>query len=187
MQNRIVRQLLAAVIAAVSLSLVPAAANATPVLTVNRGGPAVSASFTAALSGAGILDVSVSAPRVSWGDLGSESAVVSLSVDGHYQSDLVMMSSTPTSRSVALGSLAAGSHTLSAIFAADRSPAGRAERGVGRDGDPCRPRVGSELSHSRARPNHLREGTQQEDTVRERYDGHAAARLARVDPRGDAR
>src|SRR5204863_3060183 len=50
--------------------------------------------------------------------------VVSLSVDGRYQSDLVVMSDQPTARTVALGSRSAGAHTLTAHFAADRSPAG---------------------------------------------------------------
>ena len=123
LSRRFPSTLLAVAIAA-AVALVPGAANASPILTVTRGAPPVSATFTAAAAGEGILDVTVSAPGVSWGTAGSESAVVSLSVDGRYQSDLVVMSSTPTARSVALGSLSAGSHTLSAVFAADRSPAG---------------------------------------------------------------
>ena len=65
-----------------------------------------------------------SAPGVSSGTAGAESAVVSISVDGRYQSDLVVMSSVPVDRSIAIGSLTAGSHTIGATFAADRSPAG---------------------------------------------------------------
>jgi hypothetical protein len=116
--------LLSAFIVVAALTVLPAVANSAPTLTVVRGAPAVSATFAAATTGEGILDVTVSAPGVSWGTVGSESAVVSLSVDGRYQSDIVVMSSTPTPRSVSLGSLSSGTHTLSAIFATDRSPAG---------------------------------------------------------------
>lgn len=124
MRHRVTRLLLTASLVVASTSVIPALAGAAPTLTVTRGGPVASFSFTAASAGEGLLDVSASAPGVSWGAAGAESAVVSLSVDGRYQSDLVVMSSTPTARSVALGSLAAGSHVVSATFAEDRSPAG---------------------------------------------------------------
>jgi hypothetical protein len=93
-------------------------------LTVVRGGGDASTTLTLASAGEAIADLTVSAPGVSWGTAGSESAVVSLSLDGRYQSDLVVMSDQPTGRSVSLGLLAAGAHTLTAHFAADRSPAG---------------------------------------------------------------
>lgn len=124
MRHRVTRLLLTASLVVASISVMPDVASATPTLTVTRGGPVASFSFTAASAGEGLLDVSVSAPGVSWGAAGAESAVVSLSVDGRYQSDLVVMSSAPTVRSVALGSLAAGGHVVSATFAGDRSPAG---------------------------------------------------------------
>ena len=121
---RLAHLLLPLVVGAATVSLVPIAAGAAPVLTVVRGAAAVSTTFTAATAGEGVLDVTVSAPGVSWGTAGAESAVASLSVDGRYQSDLVVTSATPVARSVALGSLSAGQHTLSAVFASDRSPAG---------------------------------------------------------------
>ncbi|MEP6759209.1 MAG: hypothetical protein ABJB55_08440 [Actinomycetota bacterium] len=106
---------------------IPAAASARtgPVtLSVVRGGSDASTTLSLASSGEAILDVAVSAPGVSWATTGSESAVVSLFVDGRHQSDLVVMSDQPTARSVALGSRSAGTHTLTAHFASDRSPAG---------------------------------------------------------------
>jgi hypothetical protein len=113
---------ISAIIASVVMS--PATARATTSVTVTRGGPAATQTITTSTAGEGILDVSASAPGVSWGIAGAESAVVSISVDGHYQSDLVVMSSSPVARSVALGHLDAGAHTIGVAFADDRSPAG---------------------------------------------------------------
>jgi hypothetical protein len=61
---------------------------------------------------------------VSWQWVGAESAVVSLHVDGRYESDLVIMSHQPQERSVALGHVGPGHHTLTIRFAGNRSPAG---------------------------------------------------------------
>lgn len=123
-RTRLAPTFVSATVLIAAIWLTPAAASAAATLTVVRGAPAVSTTFTAAAAGEGILDVTVSAPGVSWASVGAESAVVSLSVDGRYQSDLLVMSSTPVARNVALGSLSVGSHTLGAVFAADRSPAG---------------------------------------------------------------
>ena len=100
------------------------AAAAGPTLSVVRGGADATTTIMTASAGEAILDLTVSAPEVSWVSAGSESAVVSLSIDGRYQSDIVVMSDTPTARSIALGALAAGGHILRAHFAADRSPSG---------------------------------------------------------------
>ena len=123
-RSGLARIVLSASIAVAAVTLSPGAAGAVTTLVVTRGAPAVATTFRAVTAGEGILDVTVSAPGVSWGTAGAESALVSLSVDGRYQSDIVVMSSTPVARPVALGSLSAGMHTLSAVFAADRSPAG---------------------------------------------------------------
>lgn len=112
------------VVIAASMPVGTAHALAGATLSVVRGGGRVSTTVTLASSGEAIMDVTVSAPGVSWGAAGSESAVVSLYVDGHYQSDLVVMSDRPTARTVALGPLGAGEHRLTARFAADRSPSG---------------------------------------------------------------
>ncbi|MEO8291719.1 MAG: Ig-like domain-containing protein [Actinomycetota bacterium] len=109
---------------AVSIPAGSAAARLPATLSVVRRGIGATTSLRFASSGEAIVDLTVSAPGVSWGTVGSESAVVSLFVDGRYQSDLVVMSEQPTARSFSLGSLAAGTHTLTARFADDRSPAG---------------------------------------------------------------
>ena len=80
--------------------------------------------MTIPAAGEGLLDVSASAPGVWWGTTGTESAVVGISVDGHYQSDLVVLSSSPLARTVALGELSAGTHRLRATFETDRSSPG---------------------------------------------------------------
>jgi len=71
-----------------------------------------------------ILNLKVSSPEASWGTTGSESAVLSLFVDSKYTSDLVIPASFPTARSLDLGNLAAGGHTLQVKFDDDRSPSG---------------------------------------------------------------
>jgi len=116
--------LLALLLALLAATIPAGAAHAVVNLTVVRGGADSSTTLNLASAGEAIVDLAVSAPGVSWGTTGSESAVVSLSVDGRYQSDLVVMSDQPTARSIALGYLSGGSHTLTAHFAADRSPAG---------------------------------------------------------------
>lgn len=80
--------------------------------------------FRTSADGEVLLDVTTTAPGVSWGSPNSESAVVSFFVDNTYASDVVIPASFPIKRSLALGHLAAGSHTLRAAFAADRSPSG---------------------------------------------------------------
>jgi hypothetical protein len=93
-------------------------------LTVSRSHLRATATVTIPAAGEGLLDVSASAPGVWWGTTGTESAVVGISVDGHYQSDLVVLSSSPLARTVALGELSAGTHRLRATFETDRSSPG---------------------------------------------------------------
>ena len=126
MTLRTARPILGVLLALVAAMVPAVAANASVTLSVTRGGPDATTTLNLASAGEVIVDLTVSAPGVSWATAGAESAVVSLSVDGVYQSDLVVMSDQPTARSVALGSRSAGAHTLSAHFAADRSPAGSA-------------------------------------------------------------
>jgi hypothetical protein len=92
-------------------------------LTATRGGPAQTQSFTASAPGEALMSVTASAPGVSWQQAGAESAVASLAVDGRYVTDLVVPSADPLPRSLALGPVSAGTHTLSVTFAADRSAA----------------------------------------------------------------
>ncbi|WP_232303691.1 hypothetical protein [Pseudofrankia sp. DC12] len=71
-----------------------------------------------------ILTMKTASPEASWGTMGSESAVLSLSVDGKYTSDVVIATTFAVSRSIDLGDLTAGSHNLQVKFDDDRSPSG---------------------------------------------------------------
>src|SRR3954449_89840 len=117
----------AALLAVLALPSVPALspppADAAPHhgIQVRRGGPDAEVRFRTARPGEAFLDLSVAARRVSWGEPGHESAVVSLFVDGHNATDVVIGSKRPTPRELALGSLSAGVHTLRIHYAAHRS------------------------------------------------------------------
>ncbi|CUU58678.1 hypothetical protein Ga0074812_12154 [Parafrankia irregularis] len=88
--------------------------------------------FSVATAGEVVLDITTEAPGVSWGTVGSESAVVSMFVDGNYTTDLVIPASFAIRRSLALGSLTAGEHALRLQFAADRSPQGSTQAKLSR-------------------------------------------------------
>ncbi|WP_232793991.1 hypothetical protein [Pseudofrankia saprophytica] len=90
-------------------------------LTVTRG-QEVSTPFTST-GGEVILDLGTASPEASWGTNGGESAVISLYVDDTYTTDVVIPASFPIPRSLDLGNVPAGSHTLKVRFADDRSPA----------------------------------------------------------------
>ncbi|MDT3441266.1 MULTISPECIES: hypothetical protein [unclassified Pseudofrankia] len=90
-------------------------------VTVTRGQEA-SAPF-ASTGGEVILDLGTASPEASWGTNGGESAVVSLYVDDTYTTDLVIPASFSIPRSLDLGNVPAGDHTLKVKFADDRSPA----------------------------------------------------------------
>jgi hypothetical protein len=92
----------------------------TPVV-LRPGAPAHTQPFQTAGSGEAIVDVTASAPGVSWEQTGRESAVAALSVDGRYMTDVVVPSSDYLTRAFALGAVAEGKHTLSVVFVADRS------------------------------------------------------------------
>ncbi|MBO0829321.1 MAG: hypothetical protein J2P24_16225, partial [Streptosporangiales bacterium] len=72
-------------------------------------------------SGESLLDLDVAAPGVDWADKNATSAVVSLYVDGRYDTDVVVTGSEPVARQFALGSLSKGGHHLRLHFADDRS------------------------------------------------------------------
>ncbi|MCL9758287.1 hypothetical protein [Frankia sp. AiPa1] len=92
-------------------------------IVVNRG-QSSSTPFRTNADGEVLLDVTTAAPGVSWGSPGSESAVVSLFVDNTYTTDIVIPASFQIRRSLALGHLAGGGHTLRVAFAEDRSARG---------------------------------------------------------------
>src|ERR1700712_3423199 len=93
-------------------------------MALKRGGPPRSQGFEAPGAGEAFADVTASAPNVSWQEAGRESAVASLSVDGHYVTDVVVPSSDVLRRSFALGAVSAGKHSLGLVFAADLSSPG---------------------------------------------------------------
>lgn len=93
-------------------------------ISLVRGAAGNTVTFDTTRSGESLLDLTAAAPGADWGRAGAESAVVSLSVDGKYQSDIVIPSARPIAREFALGGLAAGRHTLRFKFAGDRTPAG---------------------------------------------------------------
>jgi hypothetical protein len=94
-------------------------------VTVRAGHPR-QVPFTLHRAGEGLLDADVSAPGVSWGSTDHTSAVVSVSVDGTYMTDVVIGSSTPAAREFFLGHLSAGRHTVTLTLATDRSQGGTA-------------------------------------------------------------
>ena len=120
---------------------------------VHRGGPDRTVTFHRGRKGEAFLDVTVSARGVSWAERKNESAVVSVYVDGHYATDIVIMSSSPANREFALGKLGRGRHTLRVHYAAAKS---RSRAGV------------AKLAHLRF------------TTVRRSSPAYAAARYAPV-------
>ena len=96
---------------------------------VHRGGPDKRVTFHRGRAGDVLLKVTVSARGVSWAERKNESAVVSAYVDGHYATDIVIMSSSPVKRQFALGRLGKGRHTLRLHYAGHRS---RSDAGVAR-------------------------------------------------------
>jgi hypothetical protein len=118
--------LTAAVTAAVTFgppaSAVRTATARTWSVRVHRGGPDATVVFGRARAGEAFVNMTVSAKGVSWAEPHNESAVVSAYVDGHYATDIVITSSGPVTRQLALGHLKAGRHTLRLHYAAHRSP-----------------------------------------------------------------
>ncbi|PRX04204.1 UNVERIFIED_ORG: hypothetical protein CLV66_108168 [Actinomadura viridilutea] len=116
----------AAVLVGAALTAVPAAsASASAAITVRRGGPARSLTFTAARGGEAVIGFSAVAPGVSWDRTGAEAAVVSVSVDGRHVTDVVVPSADPTPRSLGLGRVTAGRHRVTLRFGRGSAPAAR--------------------------------------------------------------
>ncbi|MFB4308109.1 hypothetical protein [Actinomadura sp. GTD37] len=101
------------------------ASSAARTITVQRGGPARSLSFTARHAGEAVISFAASAPGVSWAREGAESAVVSITVDGRHATDLVVPSSAPIPRSLGLGHVGKGRHKVTLRFAKGSAPAAR--------------------------------------------------------------
>jgi hypothetical protein len=122
----------AAALAAAPVALPAAPAEAAPAeastaaartINVHRGGPARSFTFTAGRAGEALIGFTASAPGASWAKKGAESAVVSITVDGRHVTDLVVPSSDPTPRSLALGRVDRGRHKVAFRFAKGSAPA----------------------------------------------------------------
>jgi len=101
----------------------PGDAAAARGVTVSRGHPDVRVPVVVARSGEAVLDVDASAAGTDWAVAGAESAVVSVSVDGKYATDLVVSGAQPLPRQLALGGLSAGPHVVRLHFASERSAA----------------------------------------------------------------
>ncbi|MQY02749.1 hypothetical protein [Actinomadura macrotermitis] len=105
--------------------LVSPAAAAPGTLVVERGGPARTLRFTAGHAGEAVIGFTAAAPGVSWARKGAEAAVVSFSVDGRHVTDLVVPSADGVARSLGLGPVGPGAHTVTLRFARGSAPAAR--------------------------------------------------------------
>ncbi|MFI0444687.1 hypothetical protein [Actinomadura sp. 6N118] len=92
-------------------------AAAATTITVNRGGPARTLTFSADRAGEAVISFTAAAPGVSWARKGAESAVVAISVDGRHVTDLVVPSADPIPRSLGLGPVRPGKHKVTLKFA----------------------------------------------------------------------
>jgi hypothetical protein len=92
-------------------------------IQVRRDHPDVRVPVVVARSGEAVIDLNAGAPGTDWAVAGAESAVVSISVDRHYATDLVVSGGQPLHRQLALGHLKAGVHILRLHFSDERSPA----------------------------------------------------------------
>ena len=130
--NRVLSGLTATAIGAAAILSIPTPAGAsTPASTIvlERGGHDAKVAFTTGTAGEVAFDVTAAAPGVDWAVNGAESVVVSVSADGHYETDIVIPFATPIARHFMLGHLAAGKHTLQLHYATDRS-ASKAKRAI---------------------------------------------------------
>ncbi|MBT2229066.1 hypothetical protein [Nonomuraea sp. NEAU-A123] len=108
----------------------PATAQAKPADTthtrhieVRRDRPDPRVPVVVRKSGEALIDLNASAPGTDWASAGAESAVVSISVDNRYVTDLVVSGAQPLHRQLALGRLTAGVHQLRLHYAGERSAA----------------------------------------------------------------
>jgi hypothetical protein len=107
----------------------PTADAAAPrTINLHRGGHARTFTFSAGHAGEALIGFTASAPGVSWAKKGAESAVVAIDVDGRHVTDLVVPSSDPTPRSLALGHVGRGRHKVTLRFAKGSAPAARRVR-----------------------------------------------------------
>lgn len=81
------------------------------------------ATFAAAKPGEALLDITASVPGADWQKAGRESAVVTVTLDGKYNQDVVLfMGQQKFTYQVALGPVKAGKHTVEVAFNPEKSP-----------------------------------------------------------------
>jgi hypothetical protein len=106
---------------------VPKAAAPGPVSNakLTAASPAVSFKLNMAATGDARVDLSAAGPGTNWAKKGAESAVMSVYVDGKYQSDVVLSGGAQqTPYAVSLGQLSRGEHTVTLRYAKEKSAAG---------------------------------------------------------------
>ena len=120
------RKLASGLALSISLASIPlnfVAAESIP--QVQSENKQVEKTFTVSFSGEALLDLTAIAPGVNWSKKGQESAVITLTLDGKYNQDLVLfMGQQKFTYKVALGHVEPGVHTLKASLNLDKSPEG---------------------------------------------------------------
>ncbi len=96
-------------------------------IVLRRDGPPTALPVTVPTVAELLLDLTLAAPGVDWGRLGSESAVVSVSLDGRHATDVLAVGQDAIARTVGLGRVSPGVHTVTMTLAGDRSPPGAHE------------------------------------------------------------
>jgi hypothetical protein len=90
-----------------------------------QSGDVTKTTFVAKKGGEALLDLTASAPGTDWGKPGSESAVVTVRLDGKYNQDVVLFAGEQRfTYQLALGTVSAGRHTVEVAFNKEKSPAG---------------------------------------------------------------
>src|SRR4051794_26185861 len=107
------------------LALLPAATAAQAKAPAQPEGPAKTTFIAKKGGGEALLDLTASAPGTDWGKSGSESAVVTVTLDGEYNQDVVLFAGEEQfTYQLALGTIKAGRHTIEVAFNKEKSPAG---------------------------------------------------------------
>ncbi len=90
-----------------------------------QSGDTTKTTFVAKKGGEALLDLTASAPGTDWGKAGSESAVVTVTLDGKYNQDVVLFAGEQSfTYQLALGTVSPGRHTVEVAFNKEKSPAG---------------------------------------------------------------
>lgn len=118
--KRFLAVLIAIVLAVVGLSSTANASSQRHDLVVQRH-HAVTVPVVVWRTGEAVLDLTAAAPGTDWAVKGRESAVLSVSVDGRYATDVVVTGAAPLAQQFVLGRLGKGVHRVQLRFATDRS------------------------------------------------------------------